>query len=139
MSHLRFFALSLALASGSILIACSTAPAMPMGAPAAHSMANPEHMASMQVQMKTMREMHAKMMTAKTADERQALMAEHMKAMQGGMGMMKGLSGMPAMGDPQAMSAEMAEHHKMMMQQMEMMQMTMDMMAQRMPMPAAKP
>jgi microsomal dipeptidase-like Zn-dependent dipeptidase len=127
MTHLRFLALALALASGNIMIACTMAPAMQMGAPAAHSMASHEHMASMQAQMKSMREMHAKMMTAKTADERQALMAEHMKAMQGGMGMMK------------AMSPEMAQHHKMLMQHVEMMQMMMDMMAQRMPMPAAKP
>jgi len=39
-------------------------------------------------QMAQMREMHQKMMAAKTPQERQALMAEHMKAMQGGMSMM---------------------------------------------------
>jgi hypothetical protein len=39
-------------------------------------------------QMAQMREMHRKMMAAKTPQERQALMAEHMKAMQGGMSMM---------------------------------------------------
>jgi len=39
-------------------------------------------------QMKTMQEMHQKMMAAKTPEERQALMAEHMKAMHGGMSMM---------------------------------------------------
>jgi hypothetical protein len=40
------------------------------------------------MQMKRMQEMHQKMMAAKTPEERQALMAEHMKAMQGGMSMM---------------------------------------------------
>ena len=40
------------------------------------------------MQMKQMQEMHQKMMAAKTPEERQALMAEHMKAMQGGMSMM---------------------------------------------------
>ncbi len=40
------------------------------------------------MQMKTMQDMHQKMMAAKTPEERQALMAEHMKAMQGGMSMM---------------------------------------------------
>lgn len=39
-------------------------------------------------QMKMMQAMHQKMMAAKTPEERQALMAEHMKAMQGGMSMM---------------------------------------------------
>jgi hypothetical protein len=43
-------------------------------------------------QMKAMREMHQKMMAAKTPEERQALMAEHMKAMQGGMSMMCDMS-----------------------------------------------
>src|SRR5512146_168528 len=38
--------------------------------------------------MKTMQDMHQKMMAAKTPEERQALMAEHMKAMEGGMTMM---------------------------------------------------
>ncbi|MGE5116845.1 MAG: hypothetical protein ACM3N6_10195 [Betaproteobacteria bacterium] len=40
------------------------------------------------MQMKTMQDMHQKMMAAKTPEERQALMAEHMKAMEGGMTMM---------------------------------------------------
>lgn len=39
-------------------------------------------------QMKTMRDMHQKMAAAKTLEERQALMAEHMQAMRGGMSMM---------------------------------------------------
>ena len=39
-------------------------------------------------QMKMMQEMHQKMMAAKTPEERQALMAEHMKAMHAGMSMM---------------------------------------------------
>ena len=42
----------------------------------------------MDKQMKAMREMHKKMMAAKTPEERQALMADHMKAMQDGMSMM---------------------------------------------------
>lgn len=55
-------------------------------------------------------------------------MAEHMKAMQGGMAMMKGMGGM---GDPKRMPADMAWRHNMMTQHMEMMQMMM--MMQRMP------
>ena len=129
MSHFRFVPFALALAAASTLIACTTAPAMPMGSASSTGMATPERMAAMDGQMKTMRDMHTKMMNAKTPDERQALMGEHMKAMQGGMGMMKGMSGM---GDPKAMPADMAQRHKMMTQHMAMMQM-MDMMSQRMP------
>jgi len=139
MNHTRFISLAIALASASVMIACTTAPAMPMGATSASSMATPERMAAMDAQMKAMREIHAKMMNAKTPQERQALMAEHMKAMQGGMGMMKGMGGMGAMAamhDAKGMPPEMAEHHKMMTRHMEMMQMMMDMMMQRMP-PAA--
>lgn len=118
MSRFRFVPLALALAAASTLIACTTAPAS--------SMATPERMAAMDGQMKTMRDMHTKMMNAKTPEERQALMGEHMKAMQGGMGMMKGMSSMSGMGDSKGMPADMA-------QRMAMMQMMMDMMSQRMP------
>ena len=139
MSHFRFVPFALALAAASTLIACTTAPEMPMGAASASSMATPERMAAMDGQMKTMRDMHTKMLNAKTPEERQALMGEHMKAMQGGMGMMKGMSGMSGMsgmggtGDSKGMPADMAQRHKMMTQHMAMMQMMMDMMSQRMP------
>ena len=43
--------------------------------------------------MKAMKDMHQKMMNAKTPAERQALMADHMKAMQDGMAMMKEMHG----------------------------------------------
>lgn len=77
--------------------------------------------------MKSMREMHDKMMAAKTPEERQALMADHMKAMQDGMammmmGQMKGQGG----ASPDAMSKRMD------MMEM-MMQMMMDREAARMP------
>ena len=136
MSRFRFISLAVALASASTLIACTTAPAMPMGAAPANRMASPERMAAMDAQMRTMHEMHVKMKNAKTPEERQALMADHMKAMQGGMDMMKsmpGMSGMSGTGDPKAMPADMAQRHKMMTQHMAMMQMMMDMMSQRMP------
>ncbi|MGL6108818.1 MAG: hypothetical protein ACRC2B_01835 [Rubrivivax sp.] len=55
-------------------------------------------MATMEPRMKAMQEMHQKMMNAKTPAERQALMADHMKAMQGGMAMMKEMHGMHGMG-----------------------------------------
>ena len=92
--------------------------------------------------MKAMREMHDKMMNAKTPEEKQALMAEHMKAMQGGMQMMRGMGGgmgsKPGMGPMGGMGAkgmpdDMAQRQKMMEDRMDMMQMMMDMMMQRMP------
>ena len=42
-------------------------------------------------QMKAMRDMHDKVLAAKTPDERNALMAEQMKLMQNGMNMMGGM------------------------------------------------
>lgn len=104
-------------------------------------------MAAMEPRMKAMQEMHQKMMNAKTPEERSALMAEHMKAMQGGMSMMKGMGGMAgkgpmvgmgAMADAKGMPAEMAKHHKMMEERMAMMQMMMEMMMDRMPPSPAK-
>lgn len=58
--------------------------------PAAKTTSNtaPASSAQMEMQMKSMQEMHDKMMAAKTPQERQALMTEHMKSMQGGMAMM---------------------------------------------------
>ncbi len=99
-------------------------------------------MTPMEPRMKAMQDMHQKMMNAKTPEERNALMADHMKAMQGGMSMMKGMGamdgkgsmeGMGAMADAKGMPADMAMHHKMMEQRMTMMQMMMEMMMDRMP------
>jgi hypothetical protein len=96
------------------------------GATASPGMANmkmgsPGSMAAMDPRMKTMQEMHQKMKDAKTPADRQALMADHMKAMQDGMAMMKG------------MPADMPQRQQMMADHMAMMQMMMDMMADRMP------
>ena len=117
------------------------------------AMAAPGSMAEMEPRMKAMHEMHQKMAKADTAAERQALMADHMKAMQGGMTMMKemhaqhaggGMAGMgtmgsqgsaapmAGMGDGKGVPDEMAKRHQMMADHMAMMQMMMDMMADRM-------
>ena len=65
-----------------------------------------------------------------------------MKAMQGGMGMMKEMHGMSGNGSMAGMGAmpaskdvrtDMANHHRMMKQRMDAMQMMMDMMADRVP------
>ena len=85
--------------------------------------------------MKAMKDMHQKMMAAKSPAERQALMADHMKAMQEGMAMMKemhggmqGMGGMAGMDHSKGMPAGMAQRHQMMTEHMAMMQMMMDMM-----------
>ncbi|BEP51730.1 MULTISPECIES: hypothetical protein [Variovorax] len=75
-------------------------------------------------QMAQMREMHRKMMAARTPQERQALMAEHMKAMQGGMSMMCEMGAAPA---PQSG----APSDDMMKRCMAMKDMTMQMMQDR--------
>jgi hypothetical protein len=94
-------------------------------------------MAAMEPRMKAMKDMHHKMMAAKSPAERQSMMADHMKAMQEGMAMMKekhgSMQGMAGMDHSKGMPAGMAQRHQMMTEHMAMMQMMMDMMAQRMP------
>ena len=85
--------------------------------------------ARMDAQMKTMGAMHDRMMAAKTPEERNALMPEHMKAMQGGMAMMAGMSP----GAMPGMKGDMAAHHQAMEKRMEMMQAMMQMMMDRLP------
>ena len=135
MTRFRFVPLALALAATSALVACNTAPGMPMGAAPAGSMATPEHMAKMDAHMKTMQAMHEKIMNAKTPEERSQLMAEHMKTMQDGMAMMDGMSGagMGGMKGMQGMTGDMGARHQMMEKRMEMMQGMMKMMMDRLP------
>jgi hypothetical protein len=92
------------------------------------SKAGPE-MARMDAQMKTMGAMHDKMMAAKTPEERNALMAEHVKIMREGMSMMNGMSP----GGMGGMKGDMAARHQMMEQRMNMMQSIMQMMMDRLP------
>src|SRR4030095_15830151 len=73
----------------------------------------------MDKQMKAMREMHEKMLTAKTPEERQALMADHMKAMQDGMSMMGQMGGMA--GKPGTSTGDGMSQHEMMVKRMDMM------------------
>ena len=141
MTRFRFVPLALALAATSALVACNTAPGMPMGAAPAGSMVTPDHMAKMDAHMKTMQAMHEKMMNAKTPEERSQLMAEHMKTMQDGMAMMDsmpgaGMGSMKGMGDMKGMhgtAGDMGARHQMMEKRMEMMQAMMKMMMDRMP------
>ena len=99
-------------------------------------------MARMANQMRAMQEIHDKMMGAKTPEERNALMAEHMKTMQEGMGMMKGMGGMGGMGGmtgAKSMPTNMSERQTMMELRMDMMQTMMEMMVDRLPQTPAKP
>lgn len=102
---------------------------------------NADKMASMDKKMKDMQAMHEKMASAKTPEERQALMAEHMKMMQDSMGMMKQMGGMSGMGGMQGgkgMSGNMADRQQMMEKRMDMMESMMQMMIDRTPSAPAK-
>jgi len=79
-------------------------------------------------QIKVMQQMHDKMTAAKTPEERNALMAEQMKLMQGGMTMMGGMGAGATAGKP----ADLAARQGMMEQRMDMMQSMMQMMMDRM-------
>ncbi|WP_138517146.1 hypothetical protein [Rhodoferax bucti] len=118
-------------------------------APASKSSSKPsEALVAMDVKIKAMREMHEKMMTAKTPEERKALMVDHMKTMQDSMSMMEkmdSMGGMSMMGDMKGMSSkgadgkqggmsmDMVTHHEAMQKRMEMMTTMMQMMMDRMP------
>ena len=118
----------------------TTAPAATAKKSPAKSM-NADKMASMDKQMKAMQAMHEKMASAKTPEERQALMAEHMKMMQDGMGMMKQMGSMSGMGGMQGgkdMSGNMADRQQMMEKRMEMMESMMQMMMDRTTTPPSK-
>ncbi len=94
-------------------------------------------MAAMDQHMKAMQAMHEKMAAAKTPEQRQALMAEHMALMKDGMAMMKsmdgGMSGMGGMQGGKGMDEDMAARQQMMEKRMDMMESMMQMMMDRMP------
>ena len=135
MTTFRFIPLALVISVASTLIACNTAPPMPVAMAAKPAAAQPDHVAHMDTQIKSMQAMHEKMMAAKTPEERNSLMAEHMKSMQDGMKMMEGMAkpGMAGLKGMGGMSAEMSAHHAMMEKRMMMMQTMMKMMMDRMP------
>lgn len=106
--------------------------------PMAPSSATKEAMSGMDSSMKAMQDMHEKMMTAKTPEERNALMAEHKKVMQDGMAMMGKMNGMASMAGMGEKSMTMMGHHQMMEKRMDMMTTMMQMMMDQMPEPATK-
>lgn len=105
--------------------ATAAAPAMP---------AMPQMRQRMQEHMATMQALRNKLAAAKTPAEHEALMGDHMKAMQEGMDMMKNMGGMGG-GQAPAGTATMDPSQRMqaMEMRMDMMQNMMDMMMQRMP------
>ena len=149
MSHLRQTVLAVALAVASYGVwaqndaehtqhhpatSVSKGTAKAAKVPAVNTAAK-DSMAAMDSKMKAMRDMHEKMMNAKTPEERNALMTEHMKAMQDGMAMMSDMGSMPGMGNAAkgGMTMDMASHHQMMEKRMDMMTSMMQMMMDRMP------
>ena len=86
--HTISIATTLALALPAQAQTTTARPAAPR--PAASAPAA-DHLSMMDAQMKAMREMHDKMMRARTPEERNALMAEQMKLMQDGMAMMQSM------------------------------------------------
>lgn len=136
----RFIPLAVALTAVGALTACNTAPAMRMGSTSTPSMAASDQMARMDTQMKTMQGMHEKMMNAKSAEERNKLMAEHMKTMQDGMAMMDRMSGagMGGMKGMPGMAGDLEARQQMMEKRLEMMQAMMKMMMDRMPPASAR-
>ena len=154
MSHLRQTALSIALATAALTSWAQTTPEQAqhqahvlateqLSAPTSDLAAPPGgagKMAAMDNKMKTMQEMHEKMMNAKTPEEKKALMAEHMKTMQDGMAMMSmmGGAGMAGMQGQKPMPGNMKQRQLMMEKRMEMMETMMQMMMDRMPPPAAQ-
>lgn len=127
--------------------AAATAPAaQPATPPNAMGPGQMANMTRMDQHMQAMRAMHDKMAAASTPEERQALMAEHLKLMQEGMGMMQqmgagrqGMGGQAGMGPMGGMAAgkgmptDFAARHQMMEKRMEMMESMLQMMMDRLP------
>ena len=107
-------------------------------------------MRTMDSHLQAMQAMHEKMTAARTPQERQALMDEHLKVMREAMGAMQGMSGMPggmqgmggmgamqgqaaAMGSGMGMPPAMMQHHQVMEKRMDMMTSMMQMMMDRLP------
>ena len=135
----------------SLLSACAQTPVGQASAgPGAVATVSDKRMAMMDMQMKSMRDMHEKMMRARSPEERSALKSEHAKLMRDGMAMMggmgpdgmsgmKGMHGMGAMPGGAPAPGDMAIRQEMMEKHMAMMQSMMQMMMDQMPPEPVKP
>jgi hypothetical protein len=130
---------TLAAVAVATLAGCSSFPVSGTKQPEQHEAHHPAAETAPKVdparfeqQMKTMREMHQKMVAARTPAERTSLMKDHMKAMQDGMAMMgqKG-GGMPMHCGDMPSKPGGPSVQKDMMQRMDMMEMMMQMMVDR--------
>jgi len=154
MSHFRHTILTLALATATLGAwaqadadhtqhhpnAPATEQSSGKEAAAMTSSARAEKMAAMDSQMKSMHEMHEKMMNAKTPEEKQALMAQHMKTMQDGMATMRMMdAGKGGMQARKTMPGTIRQRQQMMEKRMEMMETMMQMMMDRMAQPGTVP
>jgi hypothetical protein len=148
MTTLRLTVLTLAMAAASLGAVAQTdaehtqhhasEPAKKtLKVPTAKSPSKPnESVVAMDGKIKAMREMHEKVMAAKTPEERKALMADHMNVMQDGMSMMEKMDAMGGKGTDAkkgGMSMDMMDHHEAMQKRMEMMTTMMQMMMDRLP------
>ena len=130
-----------ALSVAALATACASPGAIdaPPASPGMGTTGGSSAMPAMEPRMMAMQDMQQKMTKARTPAERQALMVDHMMAMQGGMAMMTemqgmhGMGGMTGKGDGKGMPADMAQRHQLMAAHMATMQTMMDMMMQRMP------
>lgn len=125
--------------------ASKPAPAKAMALPQDKSAK--DKMSQMDDYIKAMQILHQKFLASKTPEERNALMPEHMKAMQDAMAAMQGMGGKGGMGMMggnekgmmmDKMPSDMMGMHQMMEKRMDMMQSMMQMMMDRMQAPAAK-
>jgi len=135
----------------SVLLACAQTPVGQASAGAgAVATSSDKRMAMMDTQMKSMRDMHEKMMRARSPEERSALKSEHAKLMQNGMAMMggmgpdgmsgmKGMHGMGAMTGGTPATGDMAIRQEMMEKHLAMMASMMRMMMDQMPPAPVKP
>jgi hypothetical protein len=131
--------MAIAAAFAATLGACAQMPGSATAPPPA---AGTERMAAMDAHMTSMREMHDKMMHARTAEERQALMAEHLKLMHEGIAMLDGMHermGMGGMGPMAGAAGAPTERMQMIEKHMEMIHSMMQMMVDQMgPAPAKR-
>jgi hypothetical protein len=114
-------------------LAVAATPATPDEPHPAHhaqqAAANEEEAAKFDQQLNVMRDMHAKMLAAKTPEARAALMGEHMKAMHNGVAMMGSMESKGEKGMREGKGK--GGHRDMLARRMDMMEMTMQMMVDR--------
>lgn len=138
MEKVMKFVTGLSTLAVALLVGCTSMPGSATKEADEHAAHHPEGTAAAPApagydqQMKMMQEMHQKMAAAKTPEERAALMKDHMKTMQDGMGMMGRMRGgmMDGKGIESGKGA-MPMSPEMMKRRMEMMEMMMQMMMDR--------